>query len=92
VDAVGARPESVSDEALAAQQASLEYAAALLAGAGVRARPIAATGDPVFEISAAAARIGADTVVVGRSRRRRLRRKIADRLVRDGHTDVFVVH
>jgi nucleotide-binding universal stress UspA family protein len=89
--AVGARLETVSDEELAEQRSSLEHAATLLAGEGVRARLIAASGDPAFEIPAAAARLGADTVVVGRSRRRRLHRKIADRLVRGGRTDVLVV-
>jgi nucleotide-binding universal stress UspA family protein len=89
--AVGARLETISEEARSEQQASLEYAGALLAGEGVRARLIAASGDPSFEISEAAARLGAETIVVGRSRRRRLHRKIADRLVRGGRTDVLVV-
>lgn len=89
---VGSRLQTVSDEARAEQQAVLEQAAVLLAQAGVQAELVAAIGDPVTEIEAAAKRLHADTVVVGRSGRRRLHGRVADRLVRRGGPDVLVVH
>lgn len=89
---VGSRLQTVSDEARAEQQAILEQAAVLLAQAGVQAELVAAIGDPVTEIEAAAKRLHADTVVVGRSGRRRLHGRVADRLVRRGGPDVLVVH
>ena len=89
---IGSRLQTVSDEARAEQQAVLEQAAVLLAQAGVQAELIAATGDPVTEIQAAAKRVHADTVVVGRSGRRGLHTRVADRLVRRGGPDVLVVH
>lgn len=89
---VGSRLQTVSDEARAEQQAVLEQAAVLLAQAGMQAELVAAIGDPVTEIEAAAKRLHADTVVVGRSGRRRLHGRVADRLVRRGGPDVLVVH
>jgi nucleotide-binding universal stress UspA family protein len=89
---IGSRLQTVSDEARAEQQAVLEQAAVLLAQSGVHAELIAATGDPVTEIEATAERLHADTVVVGRSGRRGLHTRVADRLVRRGGTDVLVVH
>lgn len=89
---VGSRLQTVSDEARAEQQAILEQAAVLLAQAGVQVELVAAIGDPVTEIEAAAKRLHAATVVVGRSGRRRLHGRVADRLVRRGGPDVLVVH
>jgi nucleotide-binding universal stress UspA family protein len=88
---IGSRLQTVSDEARAEQQAVLEQAAVLLAQSGVQAELVAATGDPVTEIEAAAKRFHADTVVVGRSGRRGLHAGVADRLVRRGGPDVLVV-
>lgn len=87
---VGSRLQTVSDEARAEQQAILEQAAVLLAQAGVQVELVAAIGDPVTETEAK--RLHADTVVVGRSGRRRLHGRVADRLVRRGGPDVLVVH
>lgn len=89
---IGSRLQTVSDEARAEQWAVLEQAAVLLAQAGVQAELVAAIGDPVTEIEAAAKRLHADTVVVGRPGRRRLHGRVADRLVRRGGPDVLVVH
>ena len=89
---VGSRLQTVPDEARAEQQGILEQAAVLLAQADVQAEFVAAIGDPVTEIEAAAKRLRADTVVVGRSGRRRLHGRVADRLVRRGGPDVLVVH
>jgi nucleotide-binding universal stress UspA family protein len=89
---IGSRLQTVSDEARAEQQAILEHAAVLLAQCGVHAELIAATGNPLSEIEATAARLHADTVVVGRSGRRGLHAGVADRLVRRGGPDVLVVH
>lgn len=89
---VGSRLQTVSDEARAEQQAILEQAAVLLAQAGVQVELVAAIGDPVTETEAAAKRLHADTAVVGRSGRRRLHGRVADRLVRRGGPDVLVVH
>ena len=89
---IGSRLQTVSDEARAEQWSVLEQAAVLLAHSGVHAELIAATGDPFAEITAAAKRLHAETVVVGRSGGRRLHGRVADRLVRRGGPDVLVVH
>jgi nucleotide-binding universal stress UspA family protein len=91
VRSVGARLETVPEDARADQRKLLETAAVVLAQAGVQAELVAATGDPAVEIPGVAARLGAETIVVGRSRRHRLHRKLADRLVRAGRADVLVV-
>jgi nucleotide-binding universal stress UspA family protein len=88
---IGAQPASVSDASRENQRALLRQASTLLAPLGIQPRLIEAVGDPIVEISDTATRLGADTIVVGRTRRHRLHRKLADRLVRSGQTDVLVV-
>lgn len=88
---IGSRLQTVSDEARADQRTMLEQAALLLARCGVHADLVFAAGDPLTEITATAERLHAETVVVGRSGRRRPHARIADRLVRRGGADILVV-
>jgi nucleotide-binding universal stress UspA family protein len=89
---VSSRLQTVSDRERTQQAAILREAKALLARRGVDAHVIEAVGDPVTEILAAAEASNAETIVVGRGRRRRLHGSLSARIVRSAGSDVLVVH
>jgi nucleotide-binding universal stress UspA family protein len=89
--AVGASLEPVGDAQRARQRARLEEARALLDGKGLRARTVAAAGDPFYEISALARDRGEAVVIVGRRRHLLPGRSLTTRLVRAARFDVLVV-
>jgi nucleotide-binding universal stress UspA family protein len=93
VQSLSARLQTVSDEESGRQQRILDEAKAGLARHGIDPQLIGAVGDPTAEIVAAAGRTNAATIVVGRSRRRRVvHGRLASRLVRQAKADVLVVH
>lgn len=90
---VGARLTPPSEER-SRQRHVLDEARDFLARSGVDARTIAPVGDAAREILATAARVGADVIVVARSRGRvpHVLGSISGRLVRSANCDVLVVH
>ncbi len=95
VQAVSSRLETVSVEQRDRQGELLREAQKLLAGRLIDITPIAAAGEPVTEIRAAAERTGAEMIVVGRRgglRRRVIPGSVSARLVRRAPCDVLVVH
>jgi nucleotide-binding universal stress UspA family protein len=91
VQAVGARLEPVGETQRARQRAQLEEARAILDRRGVRARTVAAVGDPFSEISALGRDRGQAVVIVGRRRHLLPGRSLTARLVRSAPCDVLVV-
>jgi nucleotide-binding universal stress UspA family protein len=89
--AVSARLEPVDDTKRARQRAQLEEARALLDRKGLRARTVAAAGDPFYEISALARDRGQAVVIVGRRRHLLPGRSLTSKLVRGAPCDVLVV-
>lgn len=89
---ISARLQTVTDKQREGQRRLLGEAQELLAGRGVEAELVAAVGEPLTEILAAAERAGAGTLVVGRAARRRPLPSLGDRLVRRAKCDVLVVH
>jgi nucleotide-binding universal stress UspA family protein len=95
VQSVSARLETVSESQRARQADVLREARTLLRALGVRGHTIAAAGDPLTEIVAAAAADDARILVVGWSDgkvHRLLHRSLALRLVRAATCDVLIVH
>ena len=93
VQSVSSRLETVTDEERSRQTSILREARAALGRRGIEPQLIAAIGDPVTEILAAAEATSAQTIVVGRSERRHLAHGSLDsRLVRGAQADVLVVH
>jgi nucleotide-binding universal stress UspA family protein len=90
-EAVSSRLEPLDDTKRARQRAQLQEARALLGRKGLRARTVAAAGDPFYEISALARDRGQAVVVVGRRRHLLPRRSLTSRLVRSAGCDVLVV-
>jgi nucleotide-binding universal stress UspA family protein len=90
---ISARIEPPSDERYR-QRLLLDEALRLLANSGVRAQRVASVGDAATEILAAAERLGADVIVVGRRRGRaaHLHGSLSSRLARAATCDVLVVH
>jgi nucleotide-binding universal stress UspA family protein len=90
---ISSRLETVSEEERSRQEEILDEAKAKLTERGIDPELIEAVGDPIAEIVAAAERINAGTLIVGRSPRRRLVHEgLASRLVRQARADVLVVH
>jgi nucleotide-binding universal stress UspA family protein len=91
---VSARLETVTDAERERQQRLLGEAQAELARRGVDAERIAAAGDPLREILAAADEHDADIIVVGRNgtKRHLLHSSLSSPLVRRATRDVLVVH
>jgi nucleotide-binding universal stress UspA family protein len=87
---VGSRLVTVGEEQEELQRHVLAEAGRLLANEGLEAVPVAAAGDPLTEILAAAERLDARLVAVG-GQRHRFRHGIGDRLVRRAGCDVLVV-
>jgi len=89
----GAQPEPVENAKQARQKRLLADASARLARHGIKAETIAAAGDPVAEILAAAGDIRAATIVIGRRQRRKptLRGSLCAGLVRVADRDVLIV-
>lgn len=87
---VGSRLVTVADEQEEKQRRLLSEATRLLAKEGVEAEPVAAAGDPLTEILAAAEVLDARLVAVG-GHRHQFRHSIGDRLVRRAGCDVLVV-
>jgi nucleotide-binding universal stress UspA family protein len=89
---VSSRLETLTEDDLTEQASILGEAEALLGRYGIEPQLIEAIGDPAAEILAAAEKRDAETIVVGRSERRRLGHGPLDaRLVRDARADVLVV-
>jgi nucleotide-binding universal stress UspA family protein len=90
---ISSRLETVSEEERSRQEKILDEAKAELTHRGIDPQLIEAVGDPAAEILAAADRMNAETIVVGRSPRRHLMHEgLASRLVRQAGADVLVVH
>jgi nucleotide-binding universal stress UspA family protein len=89
--AVGSRLQTLPEPRRARQQQELDEARTLLERQGVRARTVAAVGDPFSEIAALASDRGDAVVVVGRRRHLLLGRSLTARLVRAARCDVLVV-
>jgi nucleotide-binding universal stress UspA family protein len=95
VQSVSSRLETVSEKERATQNRLLREAERLLACRGVNANLMPAAGDPATEILAAAARIAADVIVVGRRKGMAphlVGRSLSSTLVRRANPDVLVVH
>jgi nucleotide-binding universal stress UspA family protein len=94
VQSVSARLETVTDAERLRQRRLLIGARSELALRDVRAELIAAAGDPLTEILAAADDRGADAIVVGRNgtKLQGFRRSLSSGLVRKATRDVLVVH
>jgi nucleotide-binding universal stress UspA family protein len=90
---ISARIEPPSDERYR-QRLLLDEALKFLANGGIRAKRVAAVGDAATEIIAAAEKLAADVIVVGRRRghRARLHGSVSSRLARTAACDVLVVH
>jgi nucleotide-binding universal stress UspA family protein len=90
---VGSRLQTVTDDQRDRQKALLEEARSVLASHGVHSEFVAVCGNPYTEILDTAERIGAQMLVVGRSRRWRhlLSRSLAIRLASRAPRDVLVV-
>jgi nucleotide-binding universal stress UspA family protein len=90
---ISARIEPPSDERYR-QRLLLDEALQFLDNSGIRAQRVAAVGDAVTEILAAAERLGADVIVVGRHRGHPLHLHgwVSSRLARAATCDVLVVH
>lgn len=92
---VSSRLGTVSDNERTTQDHLLRGAENLLARRGVNADLTRAAGDPATEILSAAATIGADVIVVGRSKGlapHLVHRSLSTTLVRRAACDVLVVH
>jgi nucleotide-binding universal stress UspA family protein len=87
---VGSRLVTVGEKEEELQRRVLAQAERLLANEGLVAIPVAAAGDPLTEILAAAEQLDARLVAVG-GHRHQFRQGISDRLVRRAGCDVLVV-